>query len=152
MPERLSLLKLLLTAVLGLMLLTACGIKGPPKPPEMVPPPAVKDLQGRVEDGRVVLIWTHPVRQSRRVMDVVGFWVYRCRIPLSDSDCQTCPLRFEQAAELKTGASQARGEAAAMMTYGEELERGYWYTYKVVGFGIGDNRFGDSNFVDFVYP
>lgn len=152
MPERLSLLKLLLTAVLGLMLLTACGIKGPPRPPEMVPPPAVKDLQGRVEDGRVVLTWTHPVRQSRRVMDVVGFRVYRSRIPLSDSDCQTCPLRFEQAAELKTGASQARGEAAAMMTYGEELERGYGYTYKVVGFGIGDNRFGDSNFVDFVYP
>ncbi|MFO7495557.1 MAG: hypothetical protein R6X05_07985 [Desulfobacterales bacterium] len=138
---------LLTTAAFGLLLLTGCGVKGPPRPPQMMPPPPVTDLQGRIEDGRAVLTWTPPGRSLGREMEVTGFRVYRSRIPLSDSDCPTCPLRFEQAAELSLGR-----EARAAMTFSEALQPGYQYTYKVVGFGAGDARFDDSNLVELVFP
>jgi len=140
-------LLLLTMAVLGLLVPTGCGVKGPPIPPKMMLPPPVQDLQGRVEDGRVVLTWTPPGRPSGRVMDVAGFRVYRSRIPLSDSDCPSCPLRFEQAAELSLG-----GDARARMTFSEALQAGHGYTYKVVGYGAGETRFGDSNLVELVFP
>ncbi|MFY9940832.1 MAG: hypothetical protein WAK57_01545, partial [Desulfobacterales bacterium] len=44
-------LLLMTIAAIGLLVLTGCGVKGPPRPPQMMPPPPVTDLQGRVEDG-----------------------------------------------------------------------------------------------------
>jgi predicted small lipoprotein YifL len=141
-------LLLLTTAAIGLLVLTGCGVKGPPRPPQMTPPPPVTDLQGRVEDGRALLTWTLPGRGLRREMEVTGFRVYRSRTPLAEGDCPTCPLRFEQAAELMSPGREAR----AAMTFSEALQPGYQYTYKVVGFGAGDARFDDSNLVELVFP
>ncbi|MGD8960837.1 MAG: hypothetical protein PVI27_13405, partial [Desulfobacteraceae bacterium] len=86
MPPIFALLRLLLltTAALGL-LVSGCGVKGPPRPPQTVPPPPVTDLQGRVAEDRAILTWTPPGRASRRVMAVTGFRVYRARSALSQS-------------------------------------------------------------------
>lgn len=146
MPPIFPLLRLLLltTVVLGLLAL-GCGVKGPPIPPQMVPPPSVADLQGQIEEDRALLTWTAPARASRRVLEVTGFRVYRARTPLSENGCENCPLTFEKAAELNVGG-QPR------MSFSEVLQPGYRYTYKVVGYGAGDNRFEDSNLVELVLP
>jgi hypothetical protein len=148
MPPIFPLLRLLLltTAALGL-LVSGCGVKGPPRPPQTVPPPPVTDLQGRVAEDRAILTWTPPGRASRRVMAVTGFRVYRARSALSQSACENCPLVFEQAAELTPGSP-----AGSPMRFSEVLQPGYRYTYKVVGYGDGDDRFEDSNLVELVLP
>jgi hypothetical protein len=142
----LRILLLLTTAIPGLLAL-GCGVKGPPIPPQMVPPPPVTDLQGRVVEDRAVLTWTGPGRASRRVMEMTGFRVYRARTPLSESACENCPLSFEQAAELNPGP-----QPESQMRFSEALQPGYRYTYKVVGYGAGDNRFEDSNLVALEFP
>jgi hypothetical protein len=38
------------------------------------------------------------------------------------------------------------------MRFSEVLQPGYRYTYKVVGYGDGDDRFEDSNLVELVLP
>jgi hypothetical protein len=148
MPPVFPFLRLLLltTAALGL-LVSGCGVKGPPRPQQMVPPPPVSDLQGRVEEGHATLTWTPPGRASWRVMEVTGFRVYRARAPLSQSACENCPLVFEQAAELNLGRP-----AGSPMRFSEVLQPGYRYTFKVVGYGAGEDRFEDSNLVELVLP
>lgn len=132
--------------------LSGCGRKAPPVAPRPAPPPAVNDLGWQMQEDTLKLTWTIPKHKGRIHPDLKGFFVYRSRKPLSESECPDCPLKFILAADIgkkavKSSAKLTKGR----MTYSETLVKGYRYIYKVVAYNDSGSRFGDSNLVTFNY-
>lgn len=132
--------------------LPGCGLKAPPVAPRPAPPPAVNDLRRQVQEDTLKLTWTIPKHKGKIHPDLEGFWVYRSRKPLSESECPNCPLKFKLVADIgisaiKTSEKKERGQ----IIYSEVLTRGYRYIYKVVAYNDSGSRFGDSNLVVFDY-
>ncbi len=132
--------------------LSGCGLKAPPVAPRPAPPPAVNDLSYKMQEDTLTLNWTIPKHKGKIHPDLEGFWVYRSRKPLSESECPDCPLTFKLLADigkkaLKSSAKLPKGR----MTYSETLAKGYRYIYKVVAYNDSGSRFGDSNLVTFDY-
>jgi len=72
-----------------LLLLCSCGVKAPPTPPDLIAPEAVRDLQLKVREGRVFLLWKAPKRNvdGSRPAEVAKFRILRR---------EGCPRRWNQ--------------------------------------------------------
>lgn len=109
-------------------ILAGCGVKTPPVPPQLEPPPAVTDLAGAIAGDAIQLRWTIPEWESDKD-DLAGFRIYRSRIPLSEVFCEDCPITFELIDEVPiTRAHQEAG----IMTYTDRLEKGNRYIYRIL--------------------
>ena len=132
--------------------LSGCGRKAPPVAPRPAPPPAVNDLSRQMQEDTLKLTWTIPKYKGKIHPDLEGFFVYRSRKPLSESECPNCPLKFKLVADIGKKAVKSSAKLTeGRMTYSETLVKSYRYIYKVVAYNDSGLRFGDSNLVDFKY-
>ena len=135
--------------ILMLVLLSCfagCGIKSPPLPPVQEMPNPVTDLRQTITDNVVTLTWSAPGEKENAVVE--RFSIFRSKIGL-DADCPECPLMYETAANINAGSESWQGKAQETISYSEELETGYRYSYKVVGYTRDLVASADSNPVGF---
>ncbi len=142
-----KLLQLLLCILCISVLFLNCGRKGPPRPPRRQDPPNVIDLQHSIKDSQVELSWTVPKKERRLQADLAGFKVYRSKIPLSEADCENCPLRFTMVRD----SAVLNKKIGDQIKFSDPLDPGYSYTYIVKSYS-GNGMIGaDSNVVQFVF-
>jgi len=134
----------------GLILVfSACGMKGPPKPPIKDEPPVVSDLSYVIEKESVQLSWTVPPKGGKRPSRLAGFKIFRFKQTFVEAECKTCPPQFEEIWDLPIVDKREGGAPQDRMTFNDALESGYRYVYKVAVY-LNDGVVGsDSNVVDF---
>ena len=143
-------LQLLIMLTVGSFM--GCGKKGPPNPPGREPVPVVvNDLNKTISGDKLILTWTSVAENSAAPKAVVGYYVYRSKRRLSESDCQNCPLIFQRVADIPFDRSRSGSRATHQFEYREPLENGYRYVYKVVGYSKSGATGRDSNTIDFTY-
>ncbi|MFW6332202.1 MAG: hypothetical protein ACOC23_02770 [Thermodesulfobacteriota bacterium] len=108
--------------------LGGCGVKTPPVPPRSEPPPAVTDLAGTIEGDTIRLRWTLPAWEPDQD-ELVGFRIYRSRIPLSEVFCEDCPITFDLIDEVPITREHRE---TGIMTYTDRLEKGNRYIYRIL--------------------
>jgi hypothetical protein len=123
-----------------------CGRKEPPVPPRREKPPAIGDLSHRLDGSSLELSWSLPEKDSSRQPDVIGFKVYMSKVPLSESGCENCPLKFKAVADVPI---LKKAEPKQLM-YSATLESGYQYVFMVRGYSDDGLISEDSNYIDFM--
>ncbi len=77
--------------------------------------------------------------------------LFRFKQSAEESNCEKCPIRFTEIADLPVQMSRAEKSRSNTMGFSEVLERGYRYIYKVIVYnkeGIGGK---DSNTIEFSF-
>ncbi len=126
--------------------LSGCGKKAPPKPPCQEEPPIVDDLSYSLDGDRLKLTWTTPEVKRKVKSGLGGFYVFRSKKPVSESDCKNCPVIFKRVADILLQDTESSGRDS--IKYAEAIEKGYRYIYKVVVYTNNGVIGGDSNLVD----
>jgi hypothetical protein len=124
--------------------LSGCGLKLPPSPPNQSPPPAVTDLSYGFDGDGIFLVWTYPKPTAKEQATVVGFKVFRARIPAAEADCKTCQPRFVQIGEMLA----FRRTPGSRVRFPDALEPGTKTLYKVVTYSSEGVNAKDSNRVE----
>lgn len=121
-----------------------CGRKMPPIQPGTYPPQAVKDLAFEVQDGLLTLFWSAPAEKEKdKENAAVSFKVLRARQTASESDCQTCSVRFQSVGDVRI----AGRDPSERLQFKDRLDPGYKYRYKVIGTSAAGVASKDSNIV-----
>ncbi len=128
-----------------------CGKKALPVPPQRFIPPAINDLSYRLAGSTLNLNWTLPEIKKTKTTDIAGCIVFRARTSVSESDCPTCPPKFESVADLPLGVDSQTKQNLKAMNYSEPLTQGYRYTFKVNCYSAKGVSGQDSNTVEFNY-
>jgi hypothetical protein len=140
---------------ISLFLLSGCGYKNAPVPPENVVPVAISDLRYKLDetgDKAVQLSWSYPVKTIRGSVldDISAFDLYMAEIPLEDY-CSTCPIPFNKPIQLD-GGQPYDGEARRKAGYEYSmLQSGYKYFFKIRSRTSWWADSADSNVVTFVW-
>lgn len=105
--------------LLTVLLLSACGRKGPPLPPLREVPETTTDLTVVQEEGEVVLRWSYPAltRSGQPLHDLHAVEVWRTEVPPG----QEKSLEGPQGVELKRQLILGRGKPVARLS-GKALE------------------------------
>jgi predicted small lipoprotein YifL len=142
--KRLGALALIFTVAL----LTSCGRKTPPVPPQAVVAQAITDLRSQLDDQAVTLTWTYPRLSvnGARIDTVRTFIVYKAEIPEADF-CSGCPIVYDY--ELEVDANDL--DPGSQITFRDtELTAGYHYVYMVRANSGWRVMSKDSNRIDFL--
>ncbi len=126
--------------------LSGCGRKAPPKPPQQEEPPIVDDLSYSLDGDRLKLTWTTPEVRREVKSGLGGFYVFRSKKLISESDCKNCPVIFKRVADILLQDTESSGRDS--IKYTEAIEKGYRYIYKVVVYTNNGVIGKDSNIVD----
>ena len=129
--------------------LSGCGKKAPPKPPRQEEPPVVNDLSYSLDGDRLNLTWTIPEVKGNVKSGLGGFYVFRSKKSVSESDCKNCPKIFKRVADISP--EDVGNSGKDRIKYAEALEKGYRYIYKVVVYTTNGVMGEDSNIVDSTY-
>ena len=131
-------------------MLTGCGKKNMPKPPQGNRPPQVTDLSYTISENAFKLSWTIPKTSSKAKSPASGFFIYRSKQSASEANCTNCPITF-----LKIGDVPVRGGVAGKpeppVIFVQTIEPGYRYRYKVKVYDDDGNVGQDSNVIDFTH-
>ena len=110
------------------LLLAACGRKGPPLPPIIEVPETTTNLRAYQDINEVVLTWKYPAltRSGRSLTDLARIEVYRLEVPPGQESMAANPsgadmqrqLMLSRAARIAT----LEGESMRLATRGENLE------------------------------
>ncbi len=109
----------------------ACGKKGPPVPPEHLPPCNIFNLKTKVIDNKLELSWS--VKTERGCSEPVGFRVYKAKNLISEADCPKCPQFFKKVADIPATDGFLSLKKNKRIYY-ETLESGFIYRYKVTAY------------------
>lgn len=114
----------LLTA---LLLLPACGRKGPLIPPEALVPAAVSDLKVVQSGDALRISWSAPGKEKggRPLRDLAGFTLFKRIIAGDGTDCASCPDSWHLLADIAAdnpGAVKKSG--STFITYDKETPAG----------------------------
>ena len=131
------------------IIVSGCGKKDLPVPSGNVAPPAVNDLIKIIDGDTLSLTWTIPGEKEMFPSDGAGFFVYRSKKTISESDCKDCPVTFSRVADIPLNAEDLEKEDEGIK-YNEILEKGYRYVFKVNTYIKGITS-DDSNKVGFVF-
>ncbi|MDM8517133.1 hypothetical protein QUF76_13110 [Desulfobacterales bacterium HSG16] len=120
-----------------------CGRKGPPVPRGNIQTEIVRDLKLAYENDTLILRWS-----GNNDAELAVFAVYRARRSLIKTECQKCPLEFEQIADFDISGKSVK-------TGYEYIDRdaspGFRYYYKIRAANKYGREGADSNMVDFAY-
>ena len=128
--------------------LSGCGRKAPPKPPRQEEPPAVNDLSSSIDGNKLKLTWTIPEVKEKVKSDLGGFYVFRSKKLVSESDCKDCPVLFDRVSDISIEDNLENIGKDRRIFYTETLEKGYRYIYKVVVYTNNGVTGKDSNIID----
>ena len=143
-------LGLLFFTLAGLSFLwVGCGKKGPPRPPQRRSPPAVKDLSYTIDNQIVELSWTVEGADDRATSAPVGYKVFRSKLSAAESNCEKCPIRFTEFADVPIQMKSSEKSKPTRLRFTETLEPGYRYIYKVIAYDRDGESSQDSNTVEF---
>lgn len=135
-----------------LLLMSGCGYKNAPIPPENVVPQPISDLLYKVDDKGVQLSWSYPVKtiSGSVIDDISSFELYRAEIPIEDY-CGTCPVPFDEPMEIAGGAP-SDGKIRRKASFNSSLLRaGHKYFFKVRSRTSWWADSADSNIITFVW-
>ncbi len=131
--------------------LLGCGKKAPPRPPDQIPLPVVKDLKVTIGRDMLWLTWTIPVAEDEKDSNFTGFSIYRSKTAIPESDCKNCPIQFAMVDQVPLEVKPFNDPYRSTISFEEPLEKGFRYIYKVIGHTDGGRVSGDSNYVDLKY-
>jgi hypothetical protein len=131
---------------LALMLgacLSACGVKGPPVPPNLPPLPAATDLSYRMVRQTAILSWRLAKPPPTTWYRNWTFGIYRFRVRLDQPPCEGCPQLFDEVASVPYADTEN-----LQFSVDVPLDSGYHYVFKV---RLENDRYTgpDSNTVQF---
>ncbi len=141
----------LLILIAILVFVAACGVKGPPVPPEFVVPNKIKDLKVKKVEGGVILRWTMPKEtvEGDSLTDLSGFKVLRKDIPDADIDCPPCSKKFREIYDFTIAVpGKARIEKSRIYLNDLSLSPNISYTYVVISYNTGGYSSSYSNAVE----
>ncbi len=135
-----------------IVLLSGCGYKNAPVPPQSVVPRAIEDLRYTIDGNNVTLKWSYPIKTVKggAVTDIAGFQLYRAGIPVAEY-CKTCPVPFGTPQALPGGASYDGEQRRVASFTSAGMKPGYKYFFKVTSRTGWLAASPDSNVVAFVY-
>ncbi len=135
-----------------LLLMSGCGYKNAPIPPESVVPRPVSDLVYSLDDNGVRLTWSYPVKtiQGELIDHISSFELYRAEIPIDDY-CASCPIPFGEPIEIAGGAP-FDGKTGRKASYESSFLRAdSKYFFKVRSRTSWWADSADSNIISFVW-
>jgi hypothetical protein len=133
------------------LIVSGCGIKGPPVAPRRKPPPPVHDLSYRIDGNILTLSWAIPEKIARNASPPSGFKVYRSKIAAAKSDCKNCPPNFTEVGDIPAVIKSNQEKRPVQISFSETLESGYRYIFMIRGYRDNGNLGSDSNYIDFVF-
>lgn len=112
-------------------LLSGCGKKTAPIPPQAAIPLPIADLAHQLDDRGVTLFWSPPVRseQGHRLPEIDSYLIERAEYGLADF-CKNCPVRYTEVGII-TGEDDLAGWGETLTYRDEELKDGHIYYYRV---------------------
>ena len=134
------------------LVLSGCGYKDDPVPPQEVVPKTIQDLRYQLEDGTVKLSWTYPAETiaGGAIDDISNFELYRTGVPV-DEYCSSCPIPFGKPQSLP-GGPVLDGETRRVASFeAGGLKSGYRYFFKVTSGTGWWAMSADSNIVSFIF-
>jgi len=134
------------------MLLSGCGRKTPPLPPQRVVPQAIDDLRFILGEKGVELRWSYPQRteQGERLTGIEEFDIFRAVVAPEDY-CPQCPLPFGPPRTI-AGGTIPLGISGRTATFRDTaLSPEHLYFYKVRSRGGWYYSSPDSNIVSFLW-
>ncbi len=130
-----------------LILCVQCGKKAPPVAPNVVVPPAVKDLKAEVIKDEVRLTWSVPKKGDTVFDGLERFGVYKYRFHSSEETCPGCPIPFAYVVDVKLNDPEPARLEGDRITCHDKIEVGHRYAYKVVAYHKSGGVSKDSNIV-----
>jgi hypothetical protein len=119
---------------LGLILiLLACGKKGPPFLPDGSMALRIEDLRGEWEDGNAVLKGsiTAPSSKEKTLQDVTGYRVYHAWYPLERPPCDGCPVEYQWLRDMER--AEIRGDRFSCQIPGIKRKGIHFFEVRLVG-------------------
>lgn len=129
----------LIASVIMILVFSGCGRKGPPVAPGVPELSPVAGLSYEIEEGFVRLSWDKSGRENESIL--TGYVVHRSVTGIDEETCRGCPVLFERIKELGPEST----------SYGELLETGKRYIYKVVAVSKYGSVSPDSPFIEFEF-
>ncbi|MFH2011404.1 MAG: hypothetical protein ABIJ37_01655 [Pseudomonadota bacterium] len=130
-----------------------CGKKAPPVVPKSPAPKAVNDLKATALEGKVLLHWTVPDKDTdgSQLTNLAGFKVFRSKASFDSKPCPDCPKTFEEFADI--GYRDTYPNNAAMVNKttqfsDKNLLYRTIYTYKVLSYNSDGVFSEDSNYAE----
>ncbi|MCG8635256.1 MAG: fibronectin type III domain-containing protein [Desulfobacterales bacterium] len=127
--------------IVGLLLVLACGKKGPPLPPlkdgNAVAPPV--ELAYTINGNQATISWTHAVDPQEAKIPPEGFTVF---VATKDLDgCEGCPFIFKSAGTV----------GMPEMSFQYTLKEGLHYYFRVQALGKNDykSKYSETLYIDF---
>jgi hypothetical protein len=148
-PRFLPNISVFLVCLLGALLITGCGKKTNPLPPDTVLPAPIGNLSYRLDEKGVTLTWTMPTRTvegESLPYRIESFELFRAVIPAKEY-CEGCPVPFGPSISIE-GDPGAKGKISYRETLLRPRNR---YIYKVrtrAGWFVNSD---DSNLVSFIW-
>lgn len=138
--------------LIGFGLLSGCGYKNAPVPPEAVVPKSIDNLHYQIDQKGVVLDWSFPVEtiKGTKINEVESFELYRAEVPV-EKLCGNCPIPFAGPFEVDGGVVYD-GLKRRSATYSDSfLKPEHKYFFKVRSRVSWWASSDDSNIVSFVW-
>ncbi len=131
-----------------IVMVVACGKRGPLIPPEALVPAAVSDLRVEQKGYRFLLCWTAPRKEvwGGPLQDLAGFQVFRRNVLPAGEDCETCPTAYRQIKTVDPEYLQdVRRSGDRYCFYDDDLEIDTTYQYKLLALDRDGTASRDSN-------
>jgi len=138
-------------ALLAEGLFLGCGIKGDPVPPRRFRPATVTDLSYSLDGNSLTLAWTIPPETEQMRSRTAGCNVFRSMRPLDDTQCKSCPVPFENIADIPVARDSSGKYLQKKLNFNETLVDGFDYTFKVLCYTDQAMVADDSNVVNLQY-
>ena len=87
--------RLIVTVLLLVAVLSACGKRGDPRAPELATPKTITNLTARTAPNGIILTWTRPTEyvDGKSLKDLASFVIFRKEVSQS---CPDCPVPYRQ--------------------------------------------------------
>lgn len=123
--------------LIGFLLITACGKKGPLVPPESFVPAPVSALSVEQKEDAFYVSWPAPAKDDggRPLKGLAGFRVYRRPVLPPGQDCEECPTAYTLIKTVDLDYLQdVRFFNGRYVFADRDVTNGMAYQYKVISF------------------